>query len=114
MLALLLALVMLASLLTMPIAAATPATIYKYFMNRAKTYGSASNGDYMYYYYINEDQSLAYGVFWDHTRKQVELCLFSSDFFVSLFLPSTGKTPYTGYIEVGSSDRANFTVKPAS
>ena len=111
-LAFFLALVMLASLLVMPIAAATPATIYTYLMNLAKT-GTKEGEDYYYGYYISDE--LIYGIFWDKSMKQEELFLMSEDFYVCMFLPSSGKSPYLLYVRIGDNTiQANYSVTPSS
>ena len=98
----------------MPIAAATPATIYKYLMNKAKTYGTKSGDDYIYSYYI--DDNTIFGIFWDKSESQEELLLYvpDSNIYVCMFLPSSGKTPYIVDVEIGDSIHANYSVNPAT
>ena len=94
--------------------AATPATVYNYLVSRVKSIGAWYNNAYSYGYYIDADDTMVYEVYHEPAAKEVELCILSSDYIVSLILPAGGASTYQGYVEYDGVASADFSVKAAS
>ena len=110
-LSLVLVLILVFSVFTVPVSAATAKEVHTYLMNFAKsgTYESANSWWYRSFS-VSSDNSVVYGVYYLEQTKYIEASLYTNSFEVTWRISSNPSPAYNAFIQVYDSQGTKGTV----